>query len=270
MAASVRMPGYKTPAEVYEERFVPALFQPWSAIVARAAAICPGQRVLDVACGTGVLAVAAADLVGITGSVTGLDAGAEMLAVARRKVTAVQWCEGRAESLPFDDDHFDAVVSQFGLMFFEQPADALREMMRVLRPGGRLAVAVCDALDHSPGYAALAALLYELFGTRVADAFRWPFVMGDAQRLLALCDEAGIAGADVRRHAGTVRFASIEDLVATERACAWTLGGLLDSQQFAQLLRGAQRALQPFAGEGGGVAFEMPALIVTATKAATS
>jgi SAM-dependent methyltransferase len=270
MAAGVRMREHKTPAEVYEERFVPALFQRWSPIVARAAGIGPGQSVLDVACGTGVLAAAAAERVGIGGSVTGIDASAEMLAVARRKVAAVRWCEGRAESLPFDNDHFDAVVSQFGLMFFERPVDALREMMRVLRPGGRLAVAVCDALDHSPGYAGLAALLHKLFGPRVADAFRSPFVMGDAQRLLALCSEAGVAGAEVSRHAGTVRFASIENLVSAERACAWTLGGLLDAEQFAQLLHGAQQALKPFAGEGGGVAFEMPALIVTAAKAATS
>jgi ubiquinone/menaquinone biosynthesis C-methylase UbiE len=269
MAANAGTHDGRSPAEVYDERFVPALFRPWSPIVARAAHIGAGHTVLDVACGTGVLAAAAAHLVGVGGSVTGLDASAEMLAVARRKVTPVQWCEGRAESLPFDNDHFDAVVSQFGLMFFERPADALREMMRVLRPGGRLAVAVCDTLDHSPGYAALAALLHELFGARVADAFRSPFVMGDSQRLRALCSEAGIAGAEVSRHAGTVRFASIEDLVATERACAWTLGGLLDAQQFAQLLHGAQQALKPFAGEGGGVAFEMPALIVTATKVAS-
>jgi ubiquinone/menaquinone biosynthesis C-methylase UbiE len=257
-----------SPAEIYEQRFVPALFEPWSRIVVRAAQIGPSQHVLDVACGTGVLARAAAERVGISGSVTGLDASAEMLAVARRKVTPIQWVEGRAESLPFDNDHFDAVVSQFGLMFFERPADALREMMRVLRPGGHLAVAVCDALEHSPGYAALATLLHELFGARVVDAFRAPFVMGDAQRLLALCSEAGIADAEVTRHSGTVRFASIEDLVATERACAWTLGGLLDAQQFAQLLQGAQQALKPFAGKGGGVAFDMPALIVTATKSA--
>jgi SAM-dependent methyltransferase len=259
-----------SPAEIYEQRFVPALFEPWSRVVVRAAQIGLRQHVLDVACGTGVLATAAAERVGTSARVVGLDASAEMLAVARRKLTPIQWVQGRAESLPFDNDHFDAVVSQFGLMFFEQPAVALREMMSVLRPGGHLAVAVCGALDHSPGYAALAALLHELFGARVADAFRAPFVMGDAQRLPALCSEAGITGAVVTRHSGTVRFASIEDLIAAERACAWTLGGLLDAPQFAQLLRGAQQALKPFAGEGGGVAFDMPALIVTATKAAHS
>jgi ubiquinone/menaquinone biosynthesis C-methylase UbiE len=77
------------------------------------------------------------------------------------------------------------VVSQFGMMFSDDRPVALRQMMRVLRPGGRLAVAVCDALDHSPGYAVIAELLQRLFGHEVADAFRAPFVMGDRRQLLS-------------------------------------------------------------------------------------
>jgi SAM-dependent methyltransferase len=258
--------GMPTPAEVYEQRFVPALFEPWSRTVVRAAHIEPDQQVLDVACGTGVLARAAADRVGPGGKVTGLDPNAEMLAVARRKNTWIEWRDGRAEALPWLGETFDAVVSQFGMMFFDSPSDALREMMRVLRPGGHLAVAVCDALDQSPGYAALAALLQALFGAKVADAFRAPFVLGDPQRLRAICDQAGITDARIEQHHGTVRFASIEDLVSAERACAWTLGGLLDDAQFARLLGGAQQVLAPFVGSDGKVAFDMPALIVTASK----
>ena len=256
------------PAEVYEQRFVPALFEPWSRIVVGAAQIEPNQQVLDVACGTGVLARAAADRVGPGGKVSGLDPNAEMLAEARRKNRSIEWRDGRAEALPWPGETFDAVVSQFGMMFFDSPSDALREMMRVLRPGGHLAVAVCDALDRSPGYAALAALLQALFGQQVADAFRAPFVLGDLPRLHALCEQAGIADARIRQHRGTASFASIDDLVSTERACAWTLGGLLDDAQFAQLLDGAQQVLAPFAGDDGKVAFDMPALIVTASKPA--
>jgi SAM-dependent methyltransferase len=189
-----------------------------------------------------------------------------MLAVARRKHTGIDWYDGRAESLPFADSSFDAVVSQFALMFFEDRAAALREMRRVLRPGGRLAVAVCDAVEHSPGYAALAALLERLFGKRVADAFRAPFVLGDAQALRALCADAGIADASVTQRQGTVRFASIDALVSTERACVWTLGGLLDEAQFERLRREAHSVFRPFVDEGGMVAFEMPALLITAVK----
>jgi SAM-dependent methyltransferase len=259
-------PDSRSPAEIYDAQFVPALFRPWAGVVADAARVGPGQRVLDVACGTGVLACAAAERVGSAGAVTGLDANPQMLAVARRKPTPVQWVDGRAESLPFADAGFDAVISQFGLMFFDDRVAALREMVRVLRPGGRLAVAVCDAVENSPGYAALAALLQRLFGDAVANAFRAPFAIGDAALLRRLCEQAGVPRAEVAAHAGTVRFASIDALVSTERACVWTLGGLLDDAQFERLLSESRTALQPWQQRDGTVAFEMPALIITAGK----
>lgn len=256
----------RSPAEIYDEFFVPALFRQWGDIVAEAAGINPGQRVLDVACGTGVLACAAAKHAGLDGSVVGLDSNEEMLSVARRKSEAVEWRNGRAEALAFPDESFDRVVSQFGLMFFEDRSGALREMMRVLKPGGRLAVAVCDALDHSPGYAVLAELLRRLFGEQVAQAFRAPFACGDPALLLSLCDAGGVTNAKVSRHDGTVRFKSIEALVSTERACVWTLGGLLDEAQFDELLSGAEESLHPFVTVDGSVEFVMPSLIVTASK----
>jgi SAM-dependent methyltransferase len=254
------------PAEVYDAQFVPALFAAWGPVVAAAAAVKRGDRVLDVACGTGALTLAVAERVGAKGSVTGLDANGDMLAMARRKSAAVEWIEGRAEALPLPDGGFDAVVSQFGFMFFEDRAKALREMMRVLRPGGRLAVAVCDAVENSPGYAAFARLLDELFGRVVGDAFRAPFVLGDRELLLAVAREAGISGAEVTRHKGKVRFASVAALVSAERACVWTLGGLLDDDQFARLLARAETSLKPHVAADGAIVFDMPALILTAEK----
>jgi SAM-dependent methyltransferase len=257
----------RSPAQVYEEFFVPALFEQWGRIVADMARVAPDQRMLDVACGTGVLACAAAERVGPKGAVTGLDPNDEMLAVARAKSARIEWQHGHAESLPFADASFDRVASQFGLMFFADKAAGLREMMRVLRPGGRLAVAVCDALDHSPGYAVLAELLQRLFGATVADAFRAPFSLGERSRLRSLCEQAGIRNAAVARADGTVRFRSIEQLVATERACVWTLGGMLDNGDFERLLEEAEESLQPFITADRTVAFGMPALVITADKA---
>jgi hypothetical protein len=84
--------------------------------------------------------------------------------------------------------------------------------------------------------------------------------------LRALCEEAGIAGAVVTQHSGTVRFQSIEALISTERACVWTLGGMLDEAQFERLLEASETALAPFAGSDGVVEFAMPALVITATR----
>jgi ubiquinone/menaquinone biosynthesis C-methylase UbiE len=252
-------------AEVYEEFFVPALFSEWAPRVADAARLEPGQKVLDVACGTGVLAREVAPRVAPGGSVVGLDRNEGMLAVARRVAPAVEWRPGMAEALPFPDRAFDAVVSQFGLMFFEDRVAALREMWRVLRPGGRLAVAVWDVLDHSPGYAAMVRLLRRLFGDRVADQLRAPFALGDPEALRSLFAEAGIPGVAIRTSDGTARFPSLEAWVRTD-VKGWTLADLIDDVQYRTLLREAEGELGPYVGRDGAVAFRSPAHIATATK----
>jgi hypothetical protein len=151
-------------------------------------------------------------------------------------------------------------------MFFEDKPEALREMMRVLKRGGRLAVAVCDAVENSPGYGAFAQLLDRLFGTEVGDAFRAPFSLGDAGRLHEFCREAGIDGAEVVRRNGKVRFKSIEALVSTERACVWTLGGVLTDQQFDRLLKESESVLRPYLMDSGKIEFDMPSLIIKGRK----
>lgn len=104
-------------AMAYETLFVPALFGQWAPIVAETAQISHGQKVLDVACGTGILAREAAARTGDDGIVIGLDPNPGMLAAAGTLAPAIEWHQGTAESLPFPDHSFDVVVSQFGLMF---------------------------------------------------------------------------------------------------------------------------------------------------------
>lgn len=252
-------------AEVYEEFFLPALFQEWAGPVADAARIQPGQRVLDVACGTGVLAREVASRVGPKGSVTGLDINDGMLALAARKSPEIEWRCAPAEALPFDNQQFDAVVSQFGLMFFDDRRAAIEEMARVLRPGGRLAVAVWDSLEKSPGYAAMTDLLQRLFGAEAADALRAPFILGDAGELQALFADTDLTGVEVASRAGTARFPSIQSWVYTD-VKGWTLADMLDEVQFERLQSEAEDGLQSFVTAEGTVAFESPAHIVTAAK----
>lgn len=252
-------------AEVYEEFFVPALFQEWTSRVAGAADIQTGQRVLDVACGTGVLARAAAEQVGLTGAVVGLDVNEGMLAVAKRKAPQIEWRQGIAEDLPFDNNSFDAVVSQFGLMFFEDKEAALKEMVRVLRPGGRLAVAVWDSLDHIAGYAAMVSLLQRLFGEQAANGLRPPFSLGNLSELQALFTGAGLSEAEITTGAGATRFPSLQAWVYTDIK-GWVLADLLDETQFELLLKEAEGALQAFVTAQGTISFTSSAHIVTFTK----
>ena len=252
-------------ADVYEQFFVPALFQEWAWRVADAADIRPGHMVLDVACGTGVLAREVASRVEPAGSVVGLDRNAGMLSVARRQAANLQWREGMAESLPFEDEAFDAVVSQFGLMFFEDRIAALREMWRVLRPCGRLTVAVWDALEKTPGYSDMTSLLARLFGEDIADELRTPYSLGDVEVLGTLCAQAGIAPVTVRSLDGQARFPSIWSWVETD-VKGWTLADLIDEAQFQTLAREAAAQLAQHEQSDGSVAFRHPALIVTAVK----
>lgn len=253
----------RSAAQVYEEFFVPALFAQWPRRVAAAAGIGPGQRVLDVACGTGILARTAAEMTGPTGSVVGLDVNDGMLAEASRMALPVEWRHGRAESLPFANESFDAVVSQFGLMFFEDKIAALQEMARVLRPQGRMAVAVWAGLEDSPGYATLVDLLQSQIGAEAANSLRGPFSLGDRSALVDLFHEAGLSDAQVATYPGTARFPSVQDWVFTEIR-GWTLADSIDDAQYARLSKAAGRALQPFVSAGGTVAFSIPAHIVTA------
>lgn len=124
----------------YQAYFVPAIGGPIAEDLLGAAKLKPGERVLDVACGTGVVTRLAAERVGASGKVTGLDLNPGMLAVARSttpETPAVDWVEASAESIPLEDGSYDVVLCQMGLQFFGNKLAALREMHRVLAPGGR-------------------------------------------------------------------------------------------------------------------------------------
>ncbi|RPH57826.1 methyltransferase domain-containing protein [bacterium] len=254
-------------ANAYEGLFVPALFGQWAAKVADAARIRPGERVLDVACGTGILAREVARRTGPSGHVAGIDPSPGMVAVARRLAPEVEWREGVAESLPFPDQSFDAVVSQFGLMFFADRRQALREMLRVLDSGGRLAVAVWDALENIPAYRSEVELLEQMAGGRAADALRAPFVLGDREDLARLFSEAGAASVEITTCPGTARFPSLRTMVEADlRGWLPVMGVVLAEDQIGRILQEAEQALGSYASAEGGVAFDVSAHLVTATS----
>lgn len=250
----------KSAAEIYDEFFVPALFGEWANPICDAANVSPGQHVLDIACGTGATTREAASRVGPQGRIVGLDRNQGMLDVARLRAPDIEWVEGLAEALPFASDTCSTVLCQFGLMFFDDRAKALTEMMRMVRPGGSLALTVWDDAVNSPGYAGMIELIERMFGKGPADALKAPFVLGDTQVLHSVLREAGLADANVTTVTGTARFDSIREWVRMD-VRGWTLSDYIDDAGFEALVAAADRELGGFAATDGSVAFPAPAHI---------
>ena len=255
-------------AKAYEALHVPALFSEWTEPVLDAAGVAAGHRVLDVACGTGVLTRAASDRAGPGGSVVGVDPNAGMLTVAGQLGGDIEWRTGTAEALPCEEGSFDRVVSQFGMMFFADRDLAVREMLRTLVPGGSLAVAVWDSLDNSPAYSREVALLERMAGADAADALRAPFVMGDRAELLELVEGAGAESVSVVTKTGRADFPSLRSMIEADlRGWLPVMGVDLEEDLIEAILAEAEREFADFVGGDGRMRFDSPAHIVSAKKA---
>ena len=252
-------------AEVYESCFVPAIFGAWAGPVADAAGIRRGDRVLDVGCGTGVLAREALGRVGQEGQVVGLDLNEGMLAVAARTEPKIEWRQGDAASLPFEDMSFDVVVSQFALMYFPDRVASLREMWRTLAPGGHLAVAAWAPIDHARGYQILVDITVRQCGRDAADVLAAPFVLGDRAELAGLFAGSGIEGADIALHEGSVRFPSVKEFVRVEVKGS-PLADMLSDDMMRSLAAESESALEEFVVASGEIVMPIDAHIVTASK----
>jgi SAM-dependent methyltransferase len=226
-------------AEVYESCFVPAIFGAWAGPVADAAGIRRGDRVLDVGCGTGVLAREALRRAGEQGQVAGLDLNEGMLSVAARTEPSISWRQGDAASL--------------------------REMWRTLAPGGRLAVAAWASIDHAPGFQILRDVAGRACGREAADVLAAPFVIGDQAELGKLFADGGISGAEVALHEGSIRFPSIQEFVRIEVKGS-PLAGMLSDDAMQSLATGSEPALAKFVVPSGEIVMPIDAHIVTASK----
>ena len=202
-------------AEFYERELVPALFEPWAAELVELVSPQPGERVLDLACGTGLVARKAATRLAGTGEIVGVDLNPGMLAVAHRSAAgvepAIRWRQASALDTGLPDESIDVAFCQQGLQFFPDRMAALRELHRVMAPDGRAAVSVwCD--PYAPGYAPF----WRAFEQHLADLpaaldfLRAVFALDDAGELRGLLTDAGFRDVRVSRHTHHVRAASAE------------------------------------------------------------
>ena len=249
-------------AEAYESKFVPARFGEWAPLVIEAAGVTTGQEVLDVASGTGVVARAAGERVGATGRVVAVDINEAMLTVARRLSPDVDWRTADACDLPFPDSSFDAVLCQAALMFFPDRAGALREMSRVVRDTGAVAVQVWASLDSQPAYGPFVEVAARHAGPEAVDLLGSYWTMGDVGHLSELFAVAGMRVTATTRHVGTARFASIDELVKIEVEST-PLVDRIGDDTYAAILADARHALAEFETPEGNAEVPIVGHIVT-------
>lgn len=186
-----------TGAENYQRYFVPAIATPVSVDLMRTAALQPGERVLDVACGTGLVARLAAEQVGPTGSVTAIDIAPDMIDVARALPSPsapIDWHVGDATSLALPDDSYDVVLCQMGLMFMEDRAAAVAELRRVLVAGGRLVVSTPGTIQ--PPFELMEQAIVDHISPELGGFVRAVFSMHDPGAVAALLRGAGLHDVD--------------------------------------------------------------------------
>jgi SAM-dependent methyltransferase len=257
----------------YDEVLVPRLFDPWAELLLDAVDLSEGLAVLDVACGPGTVARLAARRVGRSGQVTACDLSPGMLELAAAKkpvdgAAPITYQLSPADDMAVPDEAFDVILCQQGLQFFPEKAEALAEMRRTLKPGGRAGVAVWCAIEECPFWDALAGAVGEVLGKEAEIGFRsGPWGLPEADELERLFDSAGFSDVDVRRYTLPAVFdGGPPQLVAT--LSATSVGpqvATLDGKGRADLLAAAEAALEPFLKDGE-VRSEAASHIVVATR----
>ena len=254
-------------AELYERYVARYILGPWTPLLVDAAHVGIGERVLDVACGTGVVARAAAERVGAAGRVVGVDLNAGMIAVARSLPApvgaAIEWIERSALDLRLPDATMDVVLCQQGLQFFPDKLVALREMRRVLAPGGRLALSVWNGVGLYNG--AVGEALARFVGDAAALQFCASRQVPTQAELQGLATAAGFSAVELRVRRIDVRLPrldkfTLDHLSATPVASAVAA---VDPAARAKIGASVVQALQRYA-DGEGVTYPEETHVLTA------
>lgn len=258
-------------AEAYESFLVPVIFRGLAERLVAAAEIRPGDRVLDVACGTGVVARTVARHVGPDDTIAALDVNPDMLATARRAsgavTPAIDFRQGDVMDLPFEDQAFEVVLCQQAVQFFPDRVAALREMARVTSAGGRVVFSVLRSLDRHPVYDIFTRALGEHAGADAAAMMASPFALGDPEALRTSAQDAGLRDVTVQVAISEERFPSVAEFVRWEAASSPLAAELarLDANEQAAMVNQLERDLTPYLDDLG-LAFHNETHIVTATR----
>jgi SAM-dependent methyltransferase len=259
-----------SPAEMYEAFLGPAIFHPWAGALLEQALPAPGEHVLDLACGTGIVARQVAPVVRPGGRVVGLDISPDMLRVAglraAEQALEVDWREGDAGDHDLPDSSFDLLLCQQGLQFFPNRPGATRHMRRVLRDGGRAVVSVWKGLDHHDTFRAICEAEARVLDVPLEDVAR-PFLMDDAGELESLFREAGFGNVNLSTRQKEVVFPSADEFVRNITLAAAAVMPELEQIDSAELVDAVKSESAPVLERyrrGDALAFPMTSHVVHA------
>jgi ubiquinone/menaquinone biosynthesis C-methylase UbiE len=245
-------------AESYERYLVPLFFAPGAQYLTELAGLRVGERVLDLACGTGIVARSAANKVGANGMVVGLDRNEGMLAVACKASSSyisplIKWRQGDAHSIPFSDSTFDIIFCQQGLQFFSDRSAALRETHRVLGSNGRLALSAMRPIKHNPAYVLLSEALERYIGSDAGRMMCSPFLPLSTNELRDLLKSAGFRDVRILIGIGPVRYPSVKEFLRREMASSPLAGQIksLSDDTFRMMFRDLEVALEAYIDDDG-------------------
>ncbi|MDD1728921.1 MAG: class I SAM-dependent methyltransferase [Methanospirillum sp.] len=205
-------------SETYERYIVPTWMTDLTSDLINAGGVCPKKRVLDVACGTGIVARKAAGIVGPYGRIAAVDLNEGMLRVAGKcaeheGVNGIEWYHSDVTSMPFMAGEFDTVLCQQGLQFFPDKATALQEMKRVLTPQGTLALNVWGRPENSPHVGVICDVFTEYFGEDSTIIFRAACSLSNPRELRNLVEEAGFSNIQIRSGMKIARHPSLTEFL---------------------------------------------------------
>lgn len=204
-------------AEMYERNMVSAIFEPFASDLLEFANLKTGERVLDVACGTGIVARLSWPKVIPSGRVVGLDVNSQMLEVARvasrEEAADITWFEGNVSEMPFPSGEFDVVLCQHGLQYFPDRSAALDQMHRVLSTGGRLVASVWRPISFNAGHSVFADMLERFVSQEAAATRRAPFKLSDRAEFRRLVSNSGFHNVTVSLTTRVARFASAKAMI---------------------------------------------------------
>ena len=257
--------------EIYETALVAPLFRPWADSLLDDAQLGPGESILDVACGTGIVARVARERLGTAGKVVGVDGSPGMLAVAARVAPAIEWRQGDAAALPLQpEERFDVVVCQQGLQFFEDRAEAAREMKRALAANGRLAVSTWRPDEEFPVLHGLRGVAERHLGP-IDDARH---SLSDPRAIEAVLQAAGFHSVSSKNLSRTIRFPDGLVFVRLNAMALVTMSERADSMTederekvVAAIVRDSAR-LVDLHTDGAGFTYEIGANVVLARGSA--